>query len=334
MKRLITTIIALVAFLAFAFFHEQKIATQAAKTPTVGILQLMTHPALDSIHKGIIAGLKENGYVVGKNLKIDYQNAQGDQSNLKSMSDRFANEKVNMMVGIATPSAQSLAHVTTKTPIVMGAISDPVGSGLVKSLTNPSNNGNITGTQHIEPVAQQVKLIKKLMPNLKTIGGIYTSSDDSSTAEFKEFKQLAQKAGIEVKTYTITSTNDIDQVAATMAHEVQAVYVPTDNTVASGIQALLKNTNAAKIPVFASVATMVKSGAVATYSVSQYDIGRLTGKLVAQILKGKKPNQMPIQHVTQGDYAFNLSQAQRFGINIPQDLIKQAEKKGVIYKWH
>lgn len=332
MKRLLATIFALFIFLGIAFFYPTQNKTSTKKTPVVGILQLMTHPALDSIHRGIIAGLKEKGYVVGKNLKIDYQNAQGDQSNLKSMSDRFKNENVDVMVGIATPAAQSLANVTSSTPIVMGAISDPVSAGLVKSLSNPKNNGNITGTQHVEPVRKQVQLIKKLMPNLNTIGVIYTSSDDSSTAEYKEFKHLAEDNGITVKTYTISSTNDIDQVSATMSSEVQAVYVPTDNTVASGIQTLLKNTNAANIPVFASVASMVKSGAVATYSVSQYDIGKLTGKIVAEILSGKKPNQIAITHISKGNYSFNTTQAKKFGITIPKSLLKQAKIKGEIYK--
>lgn len=147
------------------------------------------------------------------------------------------------MIGIATPAAQSLANVANgKTPVVMGAISDPIGAGLVKNIKHPG--ANITGVIHKEPVKQQVKLIKTIMPNVKVIGGLHTSSDDSSTAEFKEFKQLAEKEGIKVKDYTITSTNDIDQVSSTMASEVEAVYIPTDNTVASGFSTVVKNTDA------------------------------------------------------------------------------------------
>ena len=219
MKRLIAAISALVIFLGYAFFYESKQETKQEK-PTVAILQLMTHPALDSIHHGIVDALKENGYVPGKTIKLDYQNAEGDQSSLKTMSDRFKNENSAVMIGIATPAAQSLANVANgKTPVVMGAISDPIGAGLVKNIKHPG--ANITGVIHKEPVKQQVKLIKTIMPNVKVIGGLHTSSDDSSTAEFKEFKQLAEKEGIKVKDYTITSTNDIDQVSSTMASEVR-----------------------------------------------------------------------------------------------------------------
>lgn len=204
MKRLIAAISALVIFLGYAFLYESKQETKQEK-PTVAILQLMTHPALDSIHHGIVDALKENGYVPGKTIKLDYQNAEGDQSSLKTMSDRFKNENSAVMIGIATPAAQSLANVANgKTPVVMGAISDPIGAGLVRNIKHPG--ANITGVIHKEPVKQQVKLIKTIMPNVKVIGGLHTSSDDSSTAEFKEFKQLAEKEGIKVKDYTITST--------------------------------------------------------------------------------------------------------------------------------
>lgn len=179
--------------------HFFRSTDQAKKnqTPTVGILQLTSHPALDEIHRGIVAALKEEGFVAGKNIKIDFQNAQNDQSNLKSMSQRFENEDAAVMIGIATPAAQSLANTTKTTPIVMGAISDPIGAGLVKDLKHPG--GNITGVQHREPIARQLQLIKMIMPNLKTVGVLHTSSDDSSAAEVKEFSKLAQKRGSKSK---------------------------------------------------------------------------------------------------------------------------------------
>lgn len=330
MKRLIGTIIAIFAFLIVAFVMELKPENSKQSMPTVGILQTMSHPALDQIHKGIIQGLKDEGYTNGKNLKIDFQNAQGDQSNLKSMSDQFQNKNAAAVIGIATPAVQSLANESGNTPVIMGAVSDPVGTKLVKSLKHPA--GKVTGVQDQQPINAQFNLIKTIMPKIKTIGVIYTSSDDSSAAEYREFKNLTEKDGLKVRAYTITSTNDIEQVAQTMAGKVEAVYVPTDNTVASGISTLLKATNAAKIPVFPAADTMIKPGGLATRSVSQFDMGVLTGKMTGQILKGKKPENTPVQRVKKYETIVNQKAAHELNIQIPDSVIQAAQKKGRIIK--
>ncbi|RVU76722.1 tryptophan ABC transporter substrate-binding protein [Lactobacillus xujianguonis] len=330
MKRLITTIIALFAFLIVAFASEVKQSKDQQARPTIGILQTMSHPALDQIHRGIIHGLAEEGYRNGKNITIDYQNAQNDQSNLKSMSDRFTNEHAALTIGIATPAVQSLANEHSNTPIIMGAISDPIGTGLVKSLRHPG--GKVTGVKDQQPIAAQLALIKTIMPDLNTIGVIYTSSDDSSAAEYQEFKKLAEKDKLTVKTYTVTSTNDIEQVAQTMARKVDAVYVPTDNTIASGFAALLKATNAAQIPIFPAADTMVKEGGLATRSVSQYDMGILTGKMAAEVLKGKKPATLPIQRIKHYETVINQKTARQLNIHLPNKILQAAHQKGRIIK--
>lgn len=330
MKRLIATIAALFIFLGVAFARAQHKIAQAQKMPVVGILQTLSHPSLDQIHQGIIAGLKQEGYVNGKNMRIDFQNAQGDQSNLKSMSDRFNNRNAAVTVGIATPAVQSLANEPGKTPVVMGGISDPLGTGLVKSLKRPG--GRVTGTKEQEPIGKQLRMMKQFMPHLRRVGVIYTSSDDSSTSEYKEFRKLAAAQGIKVKAFTISSTNDIAQVAQTMAGQVQAVYVPTDNTVASGFSTLVEATNAAKIPVFPAVANMVKSGGVATISSSQYDMGVLTGRMTARILKGEKPETMSVQRTHHFDTTINAKQAERLGLTVPAQVEHAAQKKGEIIK--
>lgn len=330
MKRLIATIVALICFLVFAFVTEKNQAQKSAKMPTVAILQTLSHPALDQIHQGVLEGLKEEGFVNGKNMKIDYQNAQGDQSNLKTMSDRFVQENAQVLVGIATPAVQSLANEHTKTPIIMGAVSDPIGTGLVKSLDHPG--GSVTGVMHHEPVRQQVEVIKKILPDLKEIGVMYTSSDDSSTAEVKEFTHLMEKSGIKVKPFTISTTNDIDQVSQVMASEVKAVYIPSDNTIASGFKTLIRNTNAKNIPVFPGVDTMMKDGGLATVSVSQYELGVLTGKMAGEVLHGKNPATTPVQSVKYGQTIINQKQAEKLGIHFPNEVIDAARKKGEVIK--
>ncbi|WP_409022259.1 tryptophan ABC transporter substrate-binding protein [Dellaglioa sp. P0083] len=333
MKRLIGTIIALFLFLVIAFFSTLQPTTfsNAKGVPTIGILQLTTHPALDAIHKGIIAGLEKEGYVPGKSVNIDFQNAEADQSNLKSMSDKFNNENVNLMIGIATPSAQSLANVTKKTPIILGAVTDPKGSGLVSNNQKPGNN--ITGVSDQAPIKAQLALMKELMPNMKTVGVLYTSSDDSATKQYQQFKSAAIKSGLEVKSATITSTNDVDQVSQSLVASVDAVYVPTDNTVASSMQTLVKNATQAKIPIFPAVDTMVKNGGLATISINQYDLGVATGKMAAAVLSGKSvPATTPINFVKKGDLIINLKTAKALNITIPQALIDQAKNKGELIK--
>ncbi|GAT17894.1 tryptophan ABC transporter substrate-binding protein [Secundilactobacillus silagei] len=331
MKRLYALIAIIVIFLGFAFVGEGgtgKPATVAK--PTVGILQLMSHPALDAIHHGIIHGLEEKGYHPGKNIKIDFQNAQNDQSNLMTMSNRFVNEDADATIGIATPSAQALANATSKIPIVLGAVTDPKGAGLVKNNNAPGHN--ITGVSDQAPLKEQLGLIKQVMPKMKTLGIFYTSSDDSAAAQYKQFKVLCAQEHVKLKAYSISNTNDVDQVSQQMVQNVDAVYVPTDNTVASAMQTLVKNSNAAKVPVFPAVDTMVKSGGLATYSINQYKLGVLTGRMTADILKGKKPATTPIKFIRHGDLILNMKEAQKLGITFPSSLVKEAQKKGEIIK--
>lgn len=331
MKRLYALIAIIVIFLGFAFVDEGGTGKPAkVAKPTVGILQLMSHPALDAIHHGIVHGLAEEGYHSGKNIKIDFQNAQNDQSNLMTMSNRFVNEDADATIGIATPSAQALANATSKIPIVLGAVTDPQGAGLVKNNQRPGHN--ITGVSDQAPLKEQLGLIKQVMPNMKTLGIFYTSSDDSASAQYKQFKQLCKQENITLKAYSISNTNDVDQVSQQMVQNVDAVYVPTDNTVASAMQTLVKNSNAAKVPVFPAVDTMVKSGGLATYSINQYKLGVLTGKMTADILKGKKPATTPVKFIRHGDLILNMKEANRLGITFPSSLVKEAQKKGEIIK--
>ncbi|WP_461226546.1 tryptophan ABC transporter substrate-binding protein [Lacticaseibacillus suihuaensis] len=334
MKRMIALVVALLAFIGIAYavtsHNDAQPAAKKAAVPTVGILQMMSHPALDQIHKGILQGLKDEGYTVGKDVKIDFQNAENDQSNMKTMSERFINEKANVVVGIATPAAQALANATKKTPIILGAITDPKGAKLVKSNTKPG--GNITGVSDQAPIDAQLKLIRQLMPKAKVLGVIATSSDDSAQTQAKMVDEKAAKYGFTVKDFGISSTNDLNQVAGEMASQVDAVFVPTDNTIASAMQTLVAATNAKKIPVFPTVDTMVKDGGLATIGLNQFHLGVSTGKMVAAALKGKKPAATPIHFETTGDLVVNLKVAEKLGITIPDSVVTKAEKNGEVIK--
>ncbi|MFT8400451.1 MAG: tryptophan ABC transporter substrate-binding protein [Lentilactobacillus diolivorans] len=326
---ILSVIVVLFAILGFALFQGTA-KKQTQKKPTVGILQLMSHPALDAIHKGILAGLKDEGYRPGKNIKIDFQNAQNDQGNLKTMSSKFANENADLTIGIATPSAQSLANTMGKTPVILGAITDPKGAGLVKNNQKPG--GNITGVSDQAPLKEQLGLIKQFMPKLKRLGIIYTSSDDSAVAQYKKFVQLCKQEKIPLKAYSIANTNDLNQVAEQAASAVDAIYVPTDNTIAGAMPTLIGAADKAKVPVFPAVDTMVKAGGVATYGIDQYQLGVATGKMSAKILKGQKPATTPIKFFRHGKLIINEKQAKKLNIKIPANLLKEAQSKGELVK--
>lgn len=332
-KRLLSAITIIVAFLAVAFIVTSKPNTQEKKStyvPTVGILQLVTHPALDQIHHGIVAGLKSQGYS-GKKIKIDYQNAQADQSNLKTMSQKFANENADLTIGIATPAALSLAKTADgNNPVILAGITDPTGSGLVKTTQRPGNN--VTGVSGDSPLKQHLDVVQQVVPKAKTLGIIYTTSDHGGEYNAKNMEKLAKKAGYTVKMYTISTTNDMQQVAETMASQVDAVYAPQDNGVASAMKTLINVTNQERIPVIPAVDTMVKDGGIATISVSQYDIGYQAGVMAGQVLKGKNTATYPVKTITKGEMTINLKQAKLLGITLPKSMIKEAETKGEVFK--
>ena len=228
--------------------NKETNATNTASTQTetvkIGVLQLLSHPALDAIYKGLQDELKNEGYEVGKNLEIDLQNAQGDQSNLASMSEKLVSGGNNILVGITTPATLALANNTKETPIIMGGITYPVEAGLIASESKPGNN--ITGVSDRTPIKQQLEIMKQVLPNMKKVGILYTSSEDNSVKQAEEAEKYAKELGLEVKVSTIANTNDIQQVTESLASQVDAIFVPIDNTIASAMATVFKLTDAVK----------------------------------------------------------------------------------------
>lgn len=328
MKRIITILVALVVVLAgylgISHLHQQR------TRPVVGVLTMMHHPALDQIYKGFVAGLNQAGYHNGKNIKIEYQNANGDQSNLKTMADKLVNDHARVVLGITTPAAQSLANATKSTPVVMGGIGDPVGARLVKSLRQPG--GNVTGVQSDNPVDQQLKLAQRFLPHAKALGLIYTSSDPSAEYQAKQMIADAKRMNIKLRVYTIANANDLNQVSQQMLTQVDGVMVPCDNLIAGAMKTLVKNANAAHKPVFPGADTMVKDGGVASISLDQYGMGKAAAKMTVQLLRGKRPQNMPVDDYHHGKPILNLKQAKRLGLTIPAGFQHAAAQHGTIIK--
>ena len=296
------------------------------KVQTVGILQFVSHPALDTITKGVKDALKEAGYKEGKNLKIVFQNGQADQSKLATMSQQLVDKKADVLVGVATPAAQSLANTTKDIPIVLGAVTDPVGAKLVASLDNPG--GNVTGVSDQPPVASQIKLGKELLPNAKTVGMLYSSTEVNSKYQVNEASKTAESLGMAVKEYPVASTNEIAQTVQVMSQNVDFIYIPLDNTIANAMQAVVGEANKSKTPIITSVDTMVEQGGLATVGIDQYTLGKKTGQMVVQILKGADPSVTPVYTFKEGVTVLNEKQAEFLGIQIPDNLKKDAQIVG------
>ena len=295
--------------------------TTDKKTVKVGVLQYVSHPSLDLIYKGIQDGLAEEGYKAD-DIEIDFMNAEGDQSKVATMSKQLVSNDNDVLIGIATPSAQGLAAATKDKPIVMGAITDPVGANLVKNLEKPG--GNITGVSDHNPAAQQLELIKKLTPNVKTIGALYSSSEDNSKTQVEEFKKLAEEAGYKVEEYSVPSTNEIASTMNVMTGKVDAIWIPIDNTIASAFATVVSSNKDTKKPIYPSATAMVEEGGLASVVVDQHDLGVATGKMAAKILKGAKPEETAVEIFNQGKSVINKKNAKELGITIPDDILKEA----------
>ena len=302
----------------------QKKTEDGKKMYKVGIVQLVEHNALDAANKGFVDGLKKRGYEEGKNIEIDRQNAQADQSNLANISQRFISNKANLICAIATPAAQTVANATKDIPIVGTAITDYESAKLVKSNAKPG--GNVTGTSDMNPIKEQVDLLMKFCPNAKTVGVIYCSSEVNSEVQVKALKEYAASKGLKVETATISTVNDIQQAAQSLVSKVDAFYAPTDNVLASAMPTLLSVTDPAKKPVICGEENMVKAGGLATYGIDYYKLGLQTGDMGADILDGKKkPADMPIQTAKDLKASVNKKSADALGVKIPDDVMKSAE---------
>lgn len=318
-KRLIGVLIGLalviIAVLGYQSVTKKETKTTSATTAKVGVLQFVTHEALDEIYRGIKAGLEEEGYS-GDKLKIDFLNAEGDQSKVQTMSQKLVANQNDVLIGIATPAAQGLASATKEIPIIMGAVTDPVGAKLVKSLDQPG--GNVTGVSDKTPIKAQVDLIKELTPNVKTVGVIYSSSEDNSKSQVEEFKNLAEKAGLEVVVKSVPSTNEIKTTSEVLLSQVDAVWVPLDNTIASAFSTLVQVAKEAKKPIYPSVDTMVEEGGLASVVIDQYQLGVETGKMAAKVLKGEDVSTLPVNVFDEGTPVYNEEVAKELGITLPE----------------
>mgnify|MGYP005910202871 CR=1 FL=1 len=290
----------------------------------IAVVQVMQHGSLDAANQGFLDGLKERGYGADK-ISVDQQNAQGDQSNLKTIASRFKANRPDLICAISTPAAQAVANEIHDLPIIGCAITDFEMAKLVKSNSRPETN--VTGVNDRGPVEKQVDMGLKFLPAAKRLGLIYSSSEVNSQIQADQAKAHAASLGLTVVERTVSSVNDIQQAAESMVGQVDFIYVPTDNVIASSIPTLVKVTDPAKIPVFVGADSMAKDGALAAISVDYYTLGKQTGRLAADILDGKvTAEKAPVEHQTEYTMIINEKSRENLGIQISEELMKSAAK--------
>lgn len=294
----------------------------SSKELNVGILQIVPHGSLDAARKGFKQELNQEIKKHDKSIKVNYnyQNAQGDQSNLNSMAQQLTQKKNDLILGIATPSAQALAKKTKSTPIVVTAVTNLQSAGLVKSDEKP--NTNVTGTKDLGPVDKQVKLLTTLTKNNKPIGVLYNSSEENSVLQIKMVKKYAKNHNLKLNIVSVTSTNDVASAVSGMADKVSGIYLPTDNLMASSMKTIGKKAREAKLPVVTGSIEMAEDGGTATYGINYEDLGKQTAKMAYKILiDKKKPQNMPVETSHTLRLYVNKAYAKEIGLN--PDQIKQ-----------
>ncbi|OFO00547.1 ABC transporter substrate-binding protein [Streptococcus sp. HMSC070B10] len=281
----------------------------------IGISQFITHQSLDATREGFVDELAKQGYVEGENIEIDLQNAQGEQRNLKTISQQLA-ESSDVVLAIATPSAQSLANTTQTTPVIFSAVTDPVSAKLVESREHPG--GNVTGTsdQSSDAISTQINLIKKVLPKAKTIGILYTQSEPNSVVQKDEAKRLLEEKGFTVVEKTILDSNNVKAAAESLMAEVDMVFVPTDNIISSTMETVKQVSIKHKVPVFGGSTEMVAVGGLYNYGTNYEELGRQTARMLVRVLKGEKPENIAVELPEKLELHTNQEMADALGIDI------------------
>ena len=286
----------------------------SSKKYRIGITQIVSHPALDSAREGFKAAFKEAGI----DADFDEKNANGETTNANLIANNFVSSKEDLIFAIATNSAQSASQATNDIPVVFAAITDPQSAGILKN--------NVTGVSDRMDVKQQLELLKKLDSKIKNVGVIYNSSEQNSKVQVDDLKKAAKEIGLNIVEKSVVQANEIPQTVDNLVREADAIYLPTDNLVASVVSLITDKATAAKKIVFGAEAAHVKGGALITQGVSYYEIGKEAGKMAIDILKnGKKPSEIKFKTMPLNEIVVNEKTLAALGISLPEDVKSKAK---------
>lgn len=291
----------------------------------IGIVQIADHPALNDARDGFIEALKEEGFEDGKNINIDIQNAQGDITTASTIAEGFVADGVDLILAIATQAAEAAYKATKDIPIVITAVTDPVAIGLADSLEHPGKN--VTGTHDMNPIKEQLELLKEILPDATTVGVIFNSGEENSRVQVKILEKVAGDFGMTIVKAAVTSTGEVSTATESLIGKVDAIYIPTDNTVVSAIASVIQVSDEHKIPVIPGEESCVRAGALATLGIDYFRLGHQAGKMAAKILRGEaEPSTMPIEGQTQYRVVVNKAAAEKLNVTLPASLLERADE--------
>lgn len=290
----------------------------------VAVTQIVEHPALDAVRVGVKDELAAAGYETGKNLEWMWESAQGNPAIAAQIANKFAGEQPDVIIAIATPSAQAVVSATDAIPVIFSAVTDPLGAKLVNNLDQPG--GLVTGVSDLSPIAQHLDLIAEIAPDAKRIGVLYNAGETNSVSLVNLLKQEAPAQDMTLVEATVASSGEVATAARSLVGKVDAIYIPTDNTVASAREAVIRVGIDNQLPVFAGDTDTVEGGAIATLSFNYYDVGRQTGRMALRVFEGEKPGDIPVEVAKRLELSLNLSAAEAMGVIIPESVAARADE--------
>jgi putative tryptophan/tyrosine transport system substrate-binding protein len=312
-----------VALLALVLAPFAALPAHAADA-RVSVTAIVDHPALDAARQGIVEELAAAGYVVGKNLRLDYQSAQGNTATAAQIARKFVGDRPDVIVAMSTPSAQTVVAATREIPIVFSAVTDPVAAKLVKSWE--ATGGNVTGVSDLPLLDKHLVLLRQALPTAKRIGVVYNPGEANSVAAIAQLKKLAQPAGLSVIEGAAPRTVDVASAAQSLVGKVDAIYAPTDNNVTSAFEALAKVADQGRVPLIAADPSLAARGAALGIGTNYHDLGRQSGKLVVRVLKGEAPGSIASQVSPTLELLVNQAAARRQGLALSDALLKSATR--------
>ena len=315
----ISTLLILVCFFASNAFAQTNIKK-------VFINQFVEHPALNRTTEGIVEGLKQNGYQKGINLDLRIESAQANSALASQIATKFINQNADVVVGVATISAQSFAKYAkeNKTQLVFSSVTDPLQAGLVQNLHSPKNN--ISGVSNFIALKPQLELFKTINPQLKRLGFLYNPSEINSLSLITQLKVLCPKFGITLVLQTANKTSEVSQAATKLATQVEAIFISNDSTALSALSVIIRAATKTKIPVYVSDTDAIALGALAALGPNQYQIGLQTANIIARVLKGENIAKIPVEFPKESELYLNEEAAQKLGIQFPKTLKNKAAK--------
>ncbi|HEY9636139.1 MAG TPA: ABC transporter substrate-binding protein [Coleofasciculaceae cyanobacterium] len=299
-------------------------SSESTSNKFVAVTQIVEHPALNATRDGVKAELEAAGYKVDKNLKWEWQSAQGQPATATQIASQFVGKKPDVMVAISTPSAQAVVSATRDIPVVFTAVTDPLGAKLVPNMNKPG--GLVTGVQAIAPIGKHLDLISKIIPKAKRIGVLYNAGEPNAVTLVNLLKREAPVRGINLVEATVVSSGEVATAARSLVGKADVIYVPTDNTVVSALESVIQVGRENKLPVFSGDNDSVARGAIASLSYNYFDVGRQTGQVVVRILNKEKPGDIAVEPAKKLELHVNPKSAEAMGVKIPESVLKDAAK--------